>query len=225
TGNVGQPENRRQGTGNRQPATGNRQCRNASAGRQLVERSARDRDRQQPAPALPVACCLLPVACCLLPVACCLLPVACCLLPVACCRLPVAGSPIRIVHAGAHAEVPGGSTIAIGVESGGGGPAVDLAAVAAEVLGQRAHAAAQLTLMLTRPENMPWARRALEGFFHSADPLAMLRLLLGLVLGCALLYGAYRGLRSEPGLPAAQEQAAKRAGVSVSNRPGTARTV
>jgi hypothetical protein len=43
----------------------------------------------------------------------------------------------------------------------------------------------------------------------------MLRLVLGLVVTCALLYGAYRGLRPGAPPPAAQQAAARREGVTL----------
>jgi hypothetical protein len=54
----------------------------------------------------------------------------------------------------------------------------------------------------------------------------MLRLALGLVLACVLLYGAYRGLRPGAPPPAAQQAAAQREGVTLPARgPGAARQV
>jgi hypothetical protein len=52
------------------------------------------------------------------------------------------------------------------------------------------------------------------------------RLLLGLLLTCALLYGAYRGLAPGAPPPAAQQAAAQREGVTLpSSGPGAARKV
>jgi hypothetical protein len=54
----------------------------------------------------------------------------------------------------------------------------------------------------------------------------MLRLVLGLVLACALLYGAYRGLQPGAPPPAARQAAAQREGVNLpGNGPGAARQV
>jgi hypothetical protein len=54
----------------------------------------------------------------------------------------------------------------------------------------------------------------------------MLRLVLGLVVTCALLYGAYRGLRPGAPPPAAQQAAARREGVTLpASGPGAARRV
>jgi hypothetical protein len=54
----------------------------------------------------------------------------------------------------------------------------------------------------------------------------MLRLALGLLLSCALLYGAYRGLRPGAPPPAAQQAAARREGVTLPARgPGAGRKV
>src|SRR5436305_14138236 len=53
----------------------------------------------------------------------------------------------------------------------------------------------------------------------SVDPPAggttMLRLVLGLLFSCVLLYGAYRGLRPGAPPPAAQQAAARREGVTL----------
>ena len=43
----------------------------------------------------------------------------------------------------------------------------------------------------------------------------MVRLVLGLLLACGLLYGAYRSLRVGPAPTAAQQSAARREGVAV----------
>lgn len=54
----------------------------------------------------------------------------------------------------------------------------------------------------------------------------MLRLALGLLLACVLLYGAYRGLRPGAPPPAAQQAAARREGVNLpASGPGAARQV
>lgn len=52
----------------------------------------------------------------------------------------------------------------------------------------------------------------------------MLRLVLGLVLACALLYGAYRGLQPGAPPPAARQAAAQREGVALPAK-GSARQV
>jgi hypothetical protein len=54
----------------------------------------------------------------------------------------------------------------------------------------------------------------------------MLRLALGLVLACALLYGAYKSLQPGAPPPAAQQAAAQREGVTLpANGPGAARKI
>jgi hypothetical protein len=54
----------------------------------------------------------------------------------------------------------------------------------------------------------------------------MVRLLLGLLIACGLLYGGYRGLRSGSPPPATEAQAARRAGVALpTGGPGAARAV
>jgi hypothetical protein len=53
----------------------------------------------------------------------------------------------------------------------------------------------------------------------------MLRLALGLLLACALLYGAYRGLRPGAPPPAAQQAAARREGVTLPTAPNAAQKV
>jgi hypothetical protein len=54
----------------------------------------------------------------------------------------------------------------------------------------------------------------------------MLRLVLGLVLACALVYGAYRGLRPDAPPPAAQQAAAQREGVTLpASGPGAGKRV
>jgi hypothetical protein len=58
------------------------------------------------------------------------------------------------------------------------------------------------------------------------EDTTMLRLALGLLLACALLYGAYRGLRPGAPPPAAQQAAARREGVNLpASGPGAARQV
>jgi len=54
----------------------------------------------------------------------------------------------------------------------------------------------------------------------------MLRLALGLLVACALLYGAYKGLQPGAPPPAAQQAAARREGVTLpASGPGAARKV
>jgi len=53
----------------------------------------------------------------------------------------------------------------------------------------------------------------------------MLRLVLGLVLACAIVYGAYRGLRPGAPPPAAQQAAAAREGVTLPSGGNAAKQV